>query len=290
MSIIDKILFDYNVLKDLDQIEFDAMTVEELNTRFNEFLKTDKRFVNTIEEGNRLFFYLFTVIFDLNLSHQDDEINLDSFYLVDILVLLYHYPKKNSIVGTNRYIFKTAKYDSINTSEEQFKRSLLNTIDMFRDIDVEKYKYIAITSACTICALYPHDGYGYYYLGLFCELAMEKKNNFWNKYICPFFFKPRKFDIHEFNELPFRISCRSRRNALEKVKYLWGFCLKYNVRLIDIHVDNDDSFKFACNTGNLPLAKYLWELSLKPSVGRIDLSKLDLNNSPDEVKEWLSIL
>ena len=120
-----------------------------------------------------------------------------------------------------------------------------------------------------------------------------------------------EIDIHVYNDYAFKQACYS--GNLELVKWLWNYGLqlerrggrridhlsinendgiaaftetftKGNTKLIqfiwdlggiNIHDDNEHIFRLACSMGNLNIVKYVYNLSLLPGIGAINIHSID---------------
>jgi hypothetical protein len=68
----------------------------------------------------------------------------------------------------------------------------------------------------------------------------------------------KDFDLHMCDEEIFRYCCK--KGFLEITKFLFKYSNKINSP-IDIHIKNDNAFSWACCNGHLNIAKWLWRIS-----------------------------
>lgn len=78
-----------------------------------------------------------------------------------------------------------------------------------------------------------------------------------------YIYKP---NIHEDHEDAFRLACEDEDDDISIIKFLYEKGLeeeKMGGERIDIHIDEEEPFKNACNDGNVEIIEYLYELGLK---------------------------
>ena len=98
------------------------------------------------------------------------------------------------------------------------------------------------------------------YLNLICDTIFHNEYKNKNSEVIKFLGDiDNKFNIHANNEEAFRIACN--REDLDSAKWLYSLDGK-----IDIHVNNEEVFRIACNREDLESAKWLYSLD-----GKIDI-------------------
>ena len=249
MSLLEKIINDSEVfirMKDSDPYKFEGMTIEILNSYFDDVYKFPE--LNGII--NRIIPYYENIIYPDPDHDKEQFLQLlkDFDYLaskkrIDLLVLLYYSKSRQFYIN-------------------QFNNTM--NID-YNEINLDKYRRKVYAGHFQVPAIA---------LGLLNVLKFKKyyfdKFHFLDacKYgqleIAEHIYELLDIDIHDRNEQAFLYACRS--GNLELVKWLWNIGLKLEMRglgRINIHVHHCLAFIYACESGNLELVQWLWNIGVE---------------------------